>query len=106
MAIHIELSKRSFAILERLPENTGLDLFKLIDRLRFFPEIGTPLEIQFPDLAGYRQLIYKKRLRVVYRYAQQTETVYVILIIGCRQEMPDRRELSRDIPPNEELPLE
>jgi plasmid stabilization system protein ParE len=106
MSIHVELSARTFAVLEKMPENNALDLFRLIDRLRSFPELGTPLDAYFPGYHGFRQLIYKRQLRVIYEYIGPEKLVKIHTILDCRQELPDRRELTRDVPPNEELPLE
>jgi len=106
MAIHIELSARTFAALEKMPEHIAFDLFRLIDRLRSFPELGTPLDAYFPGYQGFRQLIYKRQVRVIYEYVGPEELVKIHTILDCRRELPGRRELIQDPPPSEELPLE
>lgn len=104
MTIHIELSQRAFRILESLPQKIGFDLFQLIDTLSKFPEIGSPMGTRFPKYSAFRQLIYKRKLRIIYAYDRDSETVNVLSILDCRQTFPDPDTLTPDNP-NPGLPL-
>lgn len=97
---------RAFAVLESLPETVAFDLFKKLDRLADFPQMGTPLGPRFPKLKGYRQLVYNRRLRIIYEFDEYDNTIYVLAINDCRQKLPTPRELRRDRPQEGELPLE
>lgn len=103
---HIELTDRAFRVLESLPEAVAFDVFEELDRLAEFPRMGTSLEPRFPKLTGYRQLIYKRTLRIIYEFDEYDNTVYVLAISDCRQKLPAPRELRRDRPQDDELPLD
>ncbi len=93
MKSHIELMAQAFAVLESLPEAIAFDIFRKLDRLSEFPEMGSPLGPQFPNLAKFRQLIYKRWLRIVYEYEESENTVYILVMQDCRRKMPTARDL-------------
>lgn len=101
MRIHIELSKRAFAFLESLPKSIAFDLFRAIDRISDFPEIGSPMETAFIQFKGLRQIIYKRNIRVIYEYFPDESLVWVSAIVDCRQLLPDRRGLIRRLTPDD-----
>ena len=103
---HLQLTNRAFKVLELLPAAVAFDLFRKLDRLAAFPLMGTPLESRFPELKGFRQLIYDRHLRIIYEFDENDDTVYVLAINNCRQKLPTPRELRRDRPLDDELPLE
>ncbi|MCC6328361.1 MAG: type II toxin-antitoxin system RelE/ParE family toxin [Acidobacteria bacterium] len=100
MNAHIELGARAFAALEALPEKTAFDVFRRIDRLARFPEMGSPLDARYPKLKGFRQLVYRRWLRIVYEFDQNEQTVYILAIQSCKQRLPSPLDLRRD-PPSE-----
>jgi mRNA-degrading endonuclease RelE of RelBE toxin-antitoxin system len=90
MPTQIELTERAFAFLESLAEPIAFELFRRIDRLSVFPDLGSPLETRF------RQLVYKRRIRVIYEYDIEENCVYILAIQNCRQKLPRPRDLKRD----------
>lgn len=98
MKSHIELVDQAFAVLESLPEITAFDLFSKLDKLAQFPQMGSPLGPRFPDLEGFRQLVYKRRLRIIYEFDEHDNIVYVLVIQNCKQKLPAPRELKRNMP--------
>ena len=95
-----------FSVLESLPENLAFDIFRKLDYLSEFPKVGSPLGARFPQLEGFRQLLYKRRTRIIYDFDEHDGTVYVLFIQDCRQELPSARDLKRDTARNDELPFE
>ena len=106
MKAHIELAASAFAVLESLPETIAFDVFSKLDKLGEFPQMGSPLGPRFPQLKAFRQLIYKRRLRIIYQFDEQDRTVYILAIQDSRQKLPSARDLKRDRLPDEELPLD
>ena len=96
MKAHVELTAQAFAVLETLPEGTALDIFARLDRLSEFPEMGSLLGPKFPKLARFRQLIYKRWLRIIYEFDDKERTVYILAIQDSRRKLPSTRKLKRD----------
>lgn len=96
MATKIELTERAFAVLESLPEKIAFDLFRTIDTLATFPEMGPLLETRSSILVGFRQLIYKRSIRVIYEFDAAEDQIYIVAIQHCRQQLPHPRDLKRD----------
>lgn len=101
MTAHVELTNRAFAVLESMPEPIAFDIFARLDRLSQFPEMGSPLGPRFPKLGGFRQLVYKRRIRMVYEFDRTDRTVYVLAIQDARRKMPTARDLKRDLDPDQ-----
>lgn len=101
MNYHIELTARAFTVLESLPETISFDVFRRLDRLSQFPEMGSSLGARFPNLNGLRQLVYKRWLRVIYEFDEADQTIYILAIQDCRQKLPSPRKLKRDDDPGE-----
>ena len=106
MKAHVELTARAFAVLESLSESVAFDVFGKLDKLSEFPEMGSPLGPRFPRLKAFRQLIYKRWLRIIDQFDDDDQTVYILAIQDSRQKLPSARDLKRDNRPDEELPLE
>ena len=102
----LQIMNRAFAVLESLPQGVAFEIFAKLDLLTEFPEIGSPLGLRFPDLKGFRQLIFKRRIRIIYDFDQSDRIIYVLAIIDCKRKMPRGRDLKRDLSPGDELPLE
>ena len=96
--VDIEWTTPAFAQLEALPQAVAFDIIRQVDLLAAFPNLGTPLEIRFPVLRGYRQLIVKRRHRAVYEFDETAQTVYVLAVQSCRQKLPAARDLKRRFP--------
>lgn len=93
MKTHIELMAQTFAVLELLTQTIAFEVFSKIDKLSNFPQMGSPLGPRFPRLGKFRQLIYRRRLRIIYEFDEVENTVYVLVIQDCRRKMPTAREL-------------
>ena len=98
MKSHIELMAQAFAVLESLPETTAFDVFRKLDKLARFPQMGSPLGPRFPKLKGLRQLVYKRWLRIIYEFDELDNTVNILVIQNCKQKLPAPRELKRRMP--------
>jgi mRNA-degrading endonuclease RelE of RelBE toxin-antitoxin system len=93
--IFIQWTSPAFRYLESLPQATAFGIIRQVDMLSRFPEMGAPLGTRFPQLDKYRQLVFKRRFRIVYDYDQKTETAYVLAVQSCRQKLPSLRDLKR-----------
>ena len=97
----IDWTSKAFVLLESLPLNIALGIFRQVELLRQFPEMGSPLVYRFPNLKGRRQLIFKRKYRIIYEFDEIDNTAYILAIHNCRQRMPSPRELKRDLPLDE-----
>lgn len=95
-----------FAVLERLPQKLAFDIFRRLDQLAEFPEMGSPLGPRFPRLEGFRQIIYRRQIRMIYEFDESDQTVYVLLIQDCRQKIPTPRDLKRTEDIDNDSPFE
>jgi len=95
--IDIVWTTPSFAQLEALPEALAFDIVGRVDVLAAFPEMGVSLRSRYPVLRNCRQLIVKKSHRIVYEFAADTETIYILAVQHCRQQLPTTRELRRGL---------
>ena len=89
--IATEWTEPAFSQLERLDTATAFAAVRRVDLLEKFPEMGSPLKA----LSKYRQLVIGGSHRIVYEYAAETETVYVLAVQHCRQRLPSARDLRR-----------
>lgn len=64
--IHLRWSETAFAVLESLPQSQAFEILNRTDQLASFPEMGSPLNHLYPKLGNCRQLIFKRKYRVVY----------------------------------------
>lgn len=85
----------AFRSLETLPESIAFGIIRQTDLLRRFPEMGSPLLARFKSLRAYRQLVFHRRFRVVYRYDQLENCVFICAVQNCRQKLPTARQLKR-----------
>jgi plasmid stabilization system protein ParE len=96
--IDIEWTTPAFAQLEALPQAVAFEIIRHVDLLAAFPQMGAPLEVRFPALRGYRQLVVKRQYRAVYEFDEHAQTIYVLAVQNCRQKLPARRDLKRQFP--------
>lgn len=97
MGNHIQIMVRAFAALESLPKSKAFGIISLLEHLRQFPEMGSPLGHRYPKLKHFRQLLYKRSIRIIYEFDEYESTIYVLAVQDCRQKMPSTRELKRDL---------
>lgn len=84
---------RAFAVLEAFPHNVAFEIFSKLDLLVEFPQMGSPLGSKFPSLRGFRQLIFKKRIRIIYDFDEYDNTIFVLAIMDCKRKIPAGRDL-------------
>lgn len=95
----------AFKVLEALPEPIAFGIFRQTEYLQRFPEIGAQIS-QLKHLSKYRQLIYKKKYRIIYRFDNATDSVRIIHLQNCRQKLPTARQTKRSLKDEGGLPLE
>jgi mRNA-degrading endonuclease RelE of RelBE toxin-antitoxin system len=91
----IEWTIPAFASLEKLPQAIAFEIVGRVDLLANFPESGAPLQSELPLLKPCRQLIIKRKYRVVYEFDEFENTIYVLAVQNCRQKLPSARDLKR-----------
>jgi mRNA-degrading endonuclease RelE of RelBE toxin-antitoxin system len=95
----------AFLFLETIPEPLALAIFHQAKMLKAFPKMGGPLPNAKKGYSQYRQLVHKKRYRIIYEFDELEDTVYVSAVQSCKQRLPSPRSLTRQTPEGE-LPLE
>ncbi len=91
----IEWTIPAFANLEKLPQMIAFEIVRRVDLLADFPDSGAPLQSESPSLKPCRQLIIKRKYRVVYEFDEFENTIYVLAVQNCRQKLPSARDLKR-----------
>lgn len=99
--IEIVWTTPAFAQLEALLEALAFEIVRRVNVLAAFPEMGVSLRSRYPALQNCRQLIVKKSHRIVYEIAADTETIYILAVQHCRQQLPTTRELRRGLAADE-----
>ncbi len=95
----VEWASPAFEQLSALTERVAFEVIRCVDLLESFPEMGVSLGSKYPQLENCRQLIVGRSHRVVYEYSLKKQTVYILAVQYCRQELPTMRELRRGSPP-------
>ena len=93
--IFIQWTNTAFNELEVLPPEVSFEIIRQVDFLAQYPEMGALLETRFPRLRGFRQLIIKRNIRVIYQIDGDEETVFILAVQNCRQKFPPTRDLKR-----------
>jgi mRNA-degrading endonuclease RelE of RelBE toxin-antitoxin system len=91
----IQWTNLAFNELEVLPEKIAFEIIKQVDLLAEFPEHGALLESRFVKLKDLRHLIIKRNWRVVYEFDEEQQTVYILAVQNCRQQLLPMRDLKR-----------
>lgn len=96
--IQVEWASRAFLALEQLPQAAAFDVIRRVDLLPEFPDIGAKLESRLASLKGYRQLVIKRKYRVIYDFDELENRIYILAVQNTRQQLPSNRDLTRDKP--------
>jgi mRNA-degrading endonuclease RelE of RelBE toxin-antitoxin system len=91
----IEWTSRAFRILETLPQAIAFEIIRQVDYLQQFPSLGVNLSSRFVSLKDYRQIIIKRKYRVIYDYDDFEKMIYIVAVQDCRQQLPSPRDLKR-----------
>lgn len=81
--------------IEALPQEIAFEIVRQVDYLIQFPLLGVALETRFSTLAGHRQLIVRRKIRVIYDFDELKNRVYILAIQSCHQDLPSPRDLRR-----------
>ena len=95
----------AFLVLEALPQNVAFGIVRHVDYLREFPEMGPSLLARSKSMAKFRQLIFRRKFRVIYEFDEYEKCVYILNLQNCRQKFPTARDLKRERAGGE-LPLD
>jgi mRNA-degrading endonuclease RelE of RelBE toxin-antitoxin system len=91
----IEWTSRAFGVLETLPQAIAFEIIRQVDYLQQFPNLGVNLSSRFVSLKDYRQIIIKRKYRVIYDYDDFEKMIYIVAVQDCRQQLPSPRDLKR-----------
>lgn len=95
----------AFSVLESLPQPIAFGIFQQTEHLERFPEIGSQIS-EPKHLSKYRQLVFKKKYRIIYRFDDAENIVRIIHLQNCRQKLPTARQTKRALKDEGGLPLE
>jgi mRNA-degrading endonuclease RelE of RelBE toxin-antitoxin system len=95
--VHIRWSATAFAALESLPQKTTFDILDRADKLGAFHELGGSLRQLYPRLGNCRQMVFKRRYRLVYVYDSDESEIKILMLQHCRQQLPTNADLHRAI---------
>lgn len=98
----IEWTIPAFESLEKLPQMVAFEIVRRVDLLANFPESGTLLQSELPLFKQCRQLVIKRKYRVVYEFDEFEDTIYVLAVQNCRQKLPSARDLKRQMPTDDD----
>ena len=96
---HVIWSTPAFLTLEKLPDNIAFGIVRRTDMLSNFPKMGQILEAKGNSATTYRQLIFRKTYRIIYKFDETKSDIHVVMIQNCKQRIPRLRDLDR-IQPN------
>ena len=88
----------AFLLLETLPDKTALELFRRAEMLRAFPKMGAAISGTRTVYSRYRQLICRKKYRIIYEIDEFDGNAYILIVQYCKQKLPDPRQLKRQMP--------
>ncbi len=93
----------AFLVLETLPQATAFGIIRHTDYLRRFPKMGTQI-VSPKHLSNYRQLIYRKKYRTIYRFDETENCIRIVHLNNCRQKFPTASQIVRALKDQDELP--
>ena len=103
--VEVIWTRAAYLVLEGLSQATAFGIFRLSEHLARFPELGSQI-LRPQHLTKYRQIIYKKTHRTIYRYDKPTDCVIIVNLQNCRQMPPTAKQIHRAENDDRELPLE
>jgi len=95
----------AFWVLETLPQTIAFGIVRQTDYLRKVPEMGSQI-LRPGNLSKYRQMIYNRAYRTIYRFSETESCVRIVYLHNCRQKFPTAAQLDRALRDEGELPLE
>ncbi len=95
--LNIQWSTTAFAMLESLPQKTAFEILNRTDKLASFPELVVSMRHLYPGLGNCRQLVFRRRYRLVYVYEEDESEIRILMFQHCRQQLPTSADLHRAI---------
>jgi hypothetical protein len=95
--IHVRWSATAFGVLESLPQKTAFEILNSTDRLAVFPELGIALPQLYSRFGNCRQLVFRRKYRLIYLYEAGEREIKILLLQQCRQQLPTMAELHRSL---------
>lgn len=95
--IHVRWSATAFVGLESLPPKTAFEILDSTDRLAIFPELGVALPQPYAKFGNCRQLVFRRKYRLIYLYEAGEREIKILLLQQCRQQLPTMAELHRSL---------
>lgn len=93
--IHIEWTDLSFNELESLSQEIAFEIIRQTDLLKTFPEMGVLLKTENSKIVELRQIIIRRKWRVIYDFDDYEKIIYILAVQNCRQQIPAMRDLHR-----------
>ncbi|MBK8151120.1 MAG: type II toxin-antitoxin system RelE/ParE family toxin [Acidobacteria bacterium] len=72
-----------------------VEIVRRIDLLSELPEMGSTVLSRFLVLRKFRQIIIRRKFRVIYDFDPAEERIYILCLQNCRQKLPSARDLKR-----------
>jgi hypothetical protein len=95
--IHVRWSATAFGVLEGLPPKTAFEILDSTDRLAVFPELGIALPQPYARFGNCRQLVFRRKYRLIYLCEAVEREIKILLLQQCRQQLPTMAELHRSL---------
>jgi hypothetical protein len=95
--IHVRWSATAFVVLESLPAKTAFEILDSTDRLAVFSELGVALPQPYAGFGNCRQLVFRRKYRLIYLYEAAEREIKILLVQQCRQQLPTIAELHRSL---------
>jgi hypothetical protein len=86
--IHVRWSATAFGVLESLPQKTAFEILDSTDRLAVFPELGVALPQPYARFGNCRQLVFRRKDRLIYLCEAGEREIKILLLQQCRQQLP------------------
>ena len=95
--IQLRWAATAFAVLENLPPKIAFEILDRTDKLASFPEMGVSLRHLYPRFENCRQLVFKRKYRLVYAYEADESEIRILMLQHCRQQLPTSADLHRAV---------
>ena len=95
--IHVRWSATAFGVLESLPPKTAFEILNSTEGLALFPEPDIALPQPYARFGNCRQLVFRRKYRLIYLYEAGEREIKILLLQQCRQQLPTMAELHRSL---------
>ena len=95
--LHIQWAATAFAALESLPQKIAFEILDRTDKLASFPEPGISLRELYPAFGNCRQLVFRRKYRLIHVYDPDEGEIRILMLQHCRRQLPTSADLHRTI---------